>query len=74
MPPPFQGGMGSDGVQALDQFVKDGGTLVCMNGSSNFAIAQLKLPVKNVAAGRAPGSSSSPADRFCRSRPIPRIR
>ena len=50
VPPPFQGGMGSDGVQALDQFVKDGGTLVCMNGSSNFAIAQLKLPVKNVAA------------------------
>ena len=46
----IQGGMGTDGVQALDQFVKDGGTLVCMNGSSNFAIAQLKLPVKNVAA------------------------
>ena len=50
VPPPFQGGMGTEGVQALDQFVKDGGTLVCMNGSSNFAIAQLKLPVKNVAA------------------------
>jgi len=50
VPPPFQGGMGPAGVQALDQFVRDGGTLVCMNGSSNFAIAQLKLPVRNVAA------------------------
>ena len=43
--------MGREGVQALDQFVRDGGTLVCLNGSSNFAIAQLKLPVKNVATG-----------------------
>ena len=51
VPPPFVGGMGAEGVQALDQFVRDGGTLVCLNGSSNFAIAQLKLPVKNAATG-----------------------
>jgi len=51
VPAPFVGGMGSDGVQALDQFVRDGGTLVCLNGRSNFAIAQLKLRVKNVATG-----------------------
>jgi hypothetical protein len=49
VPPQFQGGIGADGVQAIDQFVKEGGTLVCLNGSSNFAIAQLKLPVKNAA-------------------------
>jgi hypothetical protein len=49
VPPQFQGGMGAEGVQAIDQFVREGGTLVCLNGSSNFAIAQLKLPVKNVA-------------------------
>jgi hypothetical protein len=49
VPPQFQGGMGTEGVQAIDQFVKAGGTLVCLNGSSNFAIAQLKLPVKNAA-------------------------
>ena len=49
VPPQFQGGLGADGVRALDQFVKDGGTLVCLNGSSNFAITQLKLPVKNAA-------------------------
>ena len=40
VPPQFQGGMGADGVQALDQFVRAGGTVVCLNGSSNFAIAR----------------------------------
>jgi hypothetical protein len=50
VPPPYQGGIGSEGVQAIDQFVRNGGTLVCLNGSSTFAIAQLKLPVKNIAA------------------------
>jgi hypothetical protein len=50
VPAPFQGGMGAEGVQALDAFVRDGGTLVCLNGSSNFAITQLRLPVRNAAA------------------------
>ena len=38
-------------VRALEEFVRGGGTLVCFNRSSNFAIDQLKLPVKNVVAG-----------------------
>jgi Zinc carboxypeptidase len=38
-------------LRALDEFVRGGGTLVCFNRSSNFAIEQLKLPVKNVIAG-----------------------
>ncbi len=38
-------------VKAIDEFVRAGGTLVCFNRSSNFAIDQLKLPVKNVVAG-----------------------
>ena len=38
-------------VRAIDEFVRAGGTLVCFNRSSNFAIDQLKLPVKNVVAG-----------------------
>jgi hypothetical protein len=36
---------------ALDRFVRDGGTLVCFNRSSQFAIAQLRLPVTNAVAG-----------------------
>ena len=38
-------------VIALDQFVRNGGTLVCFNRASQFAIAQLKLPVENAVAG-----------------------
>jgi ribosomal protein S18 acetylase RimI-like enzyme len=40
--------LGAEGVLALETFVRMGGTLVCLNGSSDFAIAQLHLPVKNV--------------------------
>jgi ribosomal protein S18 acetylase RimI-like enzyme len=38
-------------VAAVDDFVRRGGTLVCLNRSSSFAIDHLKLPVKNVLAG-----------------------
>ena len=50
VPPRYEGGIGAAGVRALDQFVRAGGTLVCLNESSNFAIEQLHLPVKNVVA------------------------
>ena len=48
VPPRYEGGIGDVGVRALDRFVQNGGTLVCLNQSSNFAIEQLELPVKNV--------------------------
>jgi len=51
VPARYAGGIGEEGVRALDQFVRDGGTLVCMNSSSMFAIEQLRLPVTNVVAG-----------------------
>jgi hypothetical protein len=51
VPTHFEGGLGAQGVAAIEQFVTAGGTLVCLNDSSNFAIAQLRLPVKNAAAG-----------------------
>ena len=38
-------------LRALEEFLRGGGTLVCFNRSSSFAIDQLKLPVKNVVAG-----------------------
>lgn len=38
-------------IRALEEFIRGGGTLVCFNRSSNFAVDQLKLPVKNVVAG-----------------------
>lgn len=51
VPPQYEGGIGAEGVRALDAFVRGGGTLVCLNRSSTFAIDQLHLPVRNVVAG-----------------------
>lgn len=48
VPPRYVGGLGARGVRALDAFVKAGGTLVCFNQSSRFAIEQLHLAVENV--------------------------
>lgn len=47
-PAPYPGGLGSDGSDALRQFVADGGTLVALNDASRFAIQALLLPVRNV--------------------------
>ena len=51
MPDEFTGGMGEEGVRALRDFVEQGGTLVCLNRASVFAIEQLKLPVRDITAG-----------------------
>ena len=53
IPPRYAGGIGAEGVRALDEFVLNGGTLVCLNGSSRFAIDELALPVRDVTAGLA---------------------
>jgi Zinc carboxypeptidase len=51
VPAQYEGGIGEDGVRAIDAFVKGGGTLVCFNRATAFAIEQFALPVKNVVAG-----------------------
>ncbi|HMD37327.1 MAG TPA: hypothetical protein VKH42_20265, partial [Vicinamibacterales bacterium] len=38
----------------FDAFVRGGGTLVCLNSATAFAIQQFKLPIKNVVAGLRP--------------------
>jgi hypothetical protein len=48
VPPRYEGGIGAVGIRALDNFVRHGGTLVCLNQSTAFAIEELHLPVKNV--------------------------
>jgi hypothetical protein len=50
MPPEYIGGIGPAGVKALREFVEQGGTLVCLNRASTFAIEQFKLPVRDVVA------------------------
>lgn len=53
MPPELTGGLGTEGVKALREFVERGGTLVFLNRASDFAIEQFKLPLRNVVAGLA---------------------
>jgi len=48
VPGRYAGGIGDDGVRALDDFVRAGGTLVTINGSSHFAMDRLHLPVTDV--------------------------
>ena len=51
MPPEYTGGLGAEGVKALREFVEQGGTLICLNRASDFAIEQFNLPVRDVVDG-----------------------
>ena len=51
MPPEYTGGLGEAGVKALREFVEQGGTLICLNRASDFAIEQFKLPLRDVVDG-----------------------
>ncbi|MCU1267315.1 MAG: peptidase carboxypeptidase [Acidobacteria bacterium] len=51
MPSEYVGGLGEKGVKALREFVEQGGTVVCLNRASDFAIDQFKLPLRDVVAG-----------------------
>lgn len=62
MPEEYTRGLGTDGVRELERFVQDGGSLVCLNRASIFAVWAFKLPLRDVTAGLkrdkfyAPGS------------------
>jgi hypothetical protein len=53
VPPRYEGGLGVEGVRVLSEFVREGGTLVCMNQTSDLCIDELHLPVENVVRGLA---------------------
>jgi hypothetical protein len=59
IPLQYAGGMGETGANAVSEFVRGGGTLVCLDGSSNFAISRLNLPVVNILGGGASGPQVS---------------
>jgi len=50
MPQEFVGGIGLEGANALDAYVRNGGTLVALDDASDFAIQQFGLPVRNAVA------------------------
>ncbi len=45
--PQYVGGIGAEGIVALQGFVSDGGTLVCIDGACNFPIDHFRIPVRN---------------------------
>ncbi len=51
MPERFVGGIGEEGVAAVDAYAKSGGSVIFFDAASDFAIEQFKLPVKNVLSG-----------------------
>ena len=46
--PAYVGGLGPAGIDAIRSFVREGGTLICLEDSSELAIEAFGLPVKNV--------------------------
>ena len=49
MPPPYQGGIEKEGVEALKDFVAQGGILVCMNNASRLVLREFKqIPASNI--------------------------
>jgi len=63
-PAAYAGGLGSAGVDALRQFVQDGGTLVALNDASRFLIQTLLLPVRNVTEGVSDDEFYAPGSIF----------
>ncbi|HVP14009.1 MAG TPA: hypothetical protein VMS88_00615, partial [Terriglobales bacterium] len=60
LPPPYAGGIGREGVSRLEEFVKQGGTLVCLSASCALPIEEFNLPVRDLAAKVKPADFSLP--------------
>jgi hypothetical protein len=60
--PEYRGGIGEEGIEALREFVREGGTLITLGASSDLAIDKFPIPVRNLKRGLtreqhfAPGS------------------
>ena len=48
LPAEYNGGIGDKGVEAIREFVNNGGTLLCFGEACEFAIEKLRLPAENV--------------------------
>ncbi len=53
VPARYAGGMGEDGVRALEAFVRRGGTLVALNAAWDLPVQEFHLAVENAVAGLA---------------------
>ena len=60
MPPEFTGGLGTKGAQALKEFAEAGGTLIFLNGATDYAISRLGVQAKIVTPARTGGRGGDP--------------
>jgi hypothetical protein len=51
-PPEYRTGLGTEGVNAIRDFVQKGGTLVTLNAATAFPVERLGIGVRNVLAGK----------------------
>ena len=51
MPAPYVGGLGTNGLEMLRQFVDAGGTLITLDSSSELAVTVLGAPLRDVTSG-----------------------
>jgi hypothetical protein len=51
-PPEYRTGLGTEGVNAIRDFVQKGGTLVTLNGATAFPVDRLGIGVRNVLTGK----------------------
>jgi hypothetical protein len=66
MPSEFMGGLGPQGAAALKEFAEAGGTLIFLNGATEYAIVQLGVQAKRVTpvpVGRGGDPDSGGGDR-----------
>jgi hypothetical protein len=60
LPPEYAGGIGAEGLAALQKFVDAGGTLITLASSGELVIDEMKLPVRNALANVSDENFSVP--------------
>ena len=62
--PAYVGGLGREGIDAIRLFLRNGGTLVCLENATEFAMEEFDLPVKNVLKNLKTSEFYSPGSIF----------
>ena len=60
MPEKYRGGIGKEGVKNLKSFILNGGTLITLGSSCDFAIDKLRVPAENVVKAKSRKEYFSP--------------
>jgi hypothetical protein len=56
--PEYTGGIGLDGLSRLERFVREGGTLIALDGATELPVQHFPLPVRNLLRTSEPGGAT----------------